>query len=210
MSEINGIFDLRPGDLMFGPIHGLTGVAVGLGQLALGEGFSLGKLRIRHVGIITEALHMEPPSEEWPTGAINVGKMVQAMPSGAEEVNIRQEMWSPEYAYCRIPEDFPGQSMTAAAYADDMIGIPYSFASYAALAAWRFGLSTPKLETWIGRRDERGLPIEAICSVLADDAWSLAGKKIMIGVPHQCVTPGALAGRLLTMPGTIWGGAGWS
>jgi hypothetical protein len=48
------------------------------------------------------------------------------------------------------------------------------------------------------------LPCEAICSVLADQAWSLTGKKIMEGVAHQCVTPGALARRLLEMDGTHW------
>jgi hypothetical protein len=37
-----------------------------------------------------------------------------------------------------------------------------------------------------------------------DQAWSLAGKKIMHNVPHQCVTPGALAARLLTMDDMQW------
>jgi len=41
--------------------------------------------------------------------------------------------------------------------------------------------------------------------VLADQAWSLTGKKIMRGVAHQCVTPGALARTLLTeTPGVQW------
>jgi hypothetical protein len=32
----------------------------------------------------------------------------------------------------------------------------------------------------------------------------------MEGVPHQVVTPGALAHRLLVHPDVVWGGAGWS
>lgn len=93
--------------------------------------------------------------------------------------------------------------------------VGYSFASYPALAAWHWGISTPHLEEWIGRRQEPTpftchcdvptddhveiqLPVEAICSVLADQSWSLTGKRIMVGVPHQCVTPSTLAQTLLT------------
>lgn len=105
-----------------------------------------------------------------------------------------------------------------------MIGTPYSFASYAALAAWRFGWKTPRLEMWINRRRltidistrqpvlavrsepiEVGLPAEAICSVLADQAWALTGKQVMPeGTPHQCVTPGGLAAALLETEGAQW------
>lgn len=200
------ISDLRPGDIGFGPIRGGVGLGVGLGQLLLGEGFRVGGLSIRHVFVVhTNATHP---------------RIVEAMPSGARELALSLERWAPEYAYVRLAEDYPGQAEDAAAVARAMIGTPYSFASYAALAAWRFGLSTPRLEKWINRRSDgeavvfpsddpgtfRGvaLPCEAICSVLVDQAWSLAGKKVMEGVPHQCVTPGALAQRLLWMPGARW------
>lgn len=212
--------DLRPGDLGFGPISGAVGLGVGLGQIALGEGFRVGYLSIRHVFVVTEALHDEQPSAEWPTGVINKGSIVEAMPSGAREAPLMLDHWTPRFAYARLPEDYPGQASDAAAIARAMVGTPYSFASYAALAAWKFGVGTPRLEKWIGRRKpyptripellHRGmgdcvsLPCEAICSVLADQAWSLTGKRIMQGVPHQCVTPGALAGRLLTMSGVQW------
>jgi len=144
-------------------------------------------------------------------------RVVEAMPDGARECDAGNR-WTDQYAYVRLPEDYPGQAGDAAAIARAMIGTPYSFASYAALAAWRFGIKAKRLETWINRRQEKSwmlndrepyshevhLPCEAICSVLADQAWSLTGKKIMEGVAHQCVTPGALAGRLLTMPGAQW------
>lgn len=207
--------DLTLGMIGFGPIHGGAGLLVNAGQVLLGEGFRVGHLDIRHVFVVTHGAERDlfdpiylPP------------RAVEAMPSGAREVGIG-DRWTPEYAYVRLPEDYPGQAADAAAIAQAMIGTPYSFASYAALAAWRFGIKTPRLEKWIGRRRPHGpeikragpwpgqlhtpaLPCEAICSVLADQAWSLAGKKIMEGVAHQCVTPGALAGRLLSYPGAQW------
>lgn len=215
------ITDLRPGDIGFGPIRGGAGLLVGAGQMVLGEGFRVGGLDIRHVFVITEALHDEGPSVQYPTGVINKGSLVEAEPGGAQENPIMLERWTSKYAYARLPEDYPGQASDAAAIARAMIGTPYSFASYAALAAWRLGWKTPRLERWIDRRKpaawvnsnapwadtgqaQVALPREAICSVLADQAWSLTGKKIMQGVAHQCVTPGALAGRLLTMDGVEW------
>jgi hypothetical protein len=212
---VTTIADLRPGDIGFGPIKGGAGLLVGAGQLMLGEGFRVGPLSIRHVFVVT--------------GVDNSGpRAVEAMPSGARELDLDFRRWTPEHAYVRLPEDYPGQASDAAAIARAMIGTPYSFASYAALAAWRFGWRTPRLEAWINRRQipkhiidkpsgtgelwttsnpsltEIALPCEAICSVLADQAWSLAGKSVMQGVAHQCVTPGALAGRLLSYPDAQW------
>ena len=221
---MSGIDDLRPGDIGFGPIRGGAGLLVSAGQLLLGEGFRVGDLDIRHVFVVVEALHDEGPSVQYPTGVINKGSIVEAEPGGAVESPLMLDHWTRKFAYVRLPEDYPGQADDAAAIARAMIGTPYSFASYAALAAWRMGIKTPKLERWIGRRqpqvrlpemhkstlgEDRGylrvnLPCEAICSVLADQAWSLTGKKIMEGVAHQCVTPGALARRLLEMDGTHW------
>lgn len=217
--------DLRPGDIGFGPLSGAAKLAM-WGQFILGEGFSVGPLNIGHVFIVT--------------GVDNSGPfVVEAMPRGAREIPLNDlTRWTDRYAYVRLPEDYPGQAADAAAIARAMIGTPYSFLSYAALAMWRIeswimrksvgsttwrGEDRPgmgsKLEKWINRRvpsevffpsddasEFRGidLPAEAICSVLADQAWSLAGKSVMQGVAHQCVTPGALAGRLLTYPDARW------
>lgn len=197
MSKIS---DLRPGDIGFGPIKGGAGMLVSAGQLMLGEGFHVGDVDIRHVFVVTRVNGLP--------------RCVEAMPAGARERSIA-DRWTPEYAYVRLPEDYPGQAADAAAIARAMIGTPYSFASYAALAAWRFGIKAKRLETWINRRKapERvtgiRLPCEAICSVLADQAWTLAGKTVMHNVAHQCVTPGALAGTLLKTPGAQWLWPGW-
>jgi hypothetical protein len=227
------IADLRPGMIGFGPLNGRPAkLLVDAGQLLLGEGFKVGPLTIEHVFVVTEAFVEAQPTAHTIAQAFDVPIdlvvsrgpwCVEAMPSGARQYPIG-DRWTPEYAYVQLPEDYPGQAEDAAAIARAMIGTPYSFASYAALAAWKFGLKAERLETWIDRRREpeptfttpacatgykdrimAALPREAICSVLADQSWALTGKQVMPqGTPHQCVTPGALAAALLEMPGTEW------
>lgn len=211
--QIRSLADLRPGDIMFAPIGGLVpGVfPVGVGQLALGEAFRVGRLSVRHVGIVVEV-------GSWPH--LPIPRLVQAMPGGAEEIELTAEHWTPRHAYVRLPEDYPGQAADAAAIARLMVGTPYSFASYASLALWRWGVRIDRLERWINRRRapqwvrtsrqggkiERkiALPVEAICSVLVDQAWTLAGKDVMPNTAEQAVTPGALANQLWRTPGAIW------
>jgi hypothetical protein len=237
---IASLADLRPGDIMFGPIGGIVPglFPVGVGQAILGETFHVGRLSIRHVGIVVEAGERKPLALH-PNGpllgfdgvgtAVTPPRLVQAMPHGAEEIPVREAThWTDRHAYVRLPEDYPGQAEDAAAIARLFVTerVAYSFASYAALAAWKYGLRTPRLEAWIGRRrrpvtfighelNDAGqkliraaLPCEAICSVLADQAWTLAGRGVMQGVAHQAVTPGAMAGQLWCRPGTTWGGKG--
>jgi hypothetical protein len=218
MEPCSSLADLRPGDIGFGPLTGVADPLAWLGQFILGEGFHVGRMNAGHVFVVVRG----GDGASWP-------QVVEAMPRGARLHSIADgrllvdvdNRWSSEFAYVRLAEDYPGQAEDAAAIARAMIGTSYSFASYAALAAWKFGIKTPRLERWIGRRGGRHnipggggplglsvqLPREAICSVLADQAWSLTGKKIMHGVAHQCVTPGALARRLLEMTGTgqaVW------
>jgi hypothetical protein len=213
--QIRSLADLRPGDIMCGPIGGLVpGVfPVGVGQLLLGEVFRAGRLSVRHVGIVVQAGVRHP-------GWTNP-RLVQAMPSGAEMIELTEaEHWTPRHAYLRLPEDYPGQADDAAAIARLMVevGTPYSFASYASLVLWRWGVRVDRLERWINRRrdvrvgpDSIGrtvtysLPVEAICSVLVDQAWTLAHKDVMPNTAEQAVTPGALAGQLWRTPGVIWG-----
>jgi hypothetical protein len=171
------------------------------------------------------------PPENWDTYATGVQtapRMVQAMPRGAEEIALTYtHHWNSKVAYARIPEDYPGQAADAAAIARLMVRekVRYSFASYGALALYHWGFQAPRLTEWIGRRREPAtlerllaadmdrnvlhgvrLPVEAICSVLADQCWSLAGKRVMEGAAPQAVTPSQLGQRLLTgMDGVEWG-----
>jgi len=245
VERIQRLEDLRPGDLMFGPIGGLVGAGVRLGELLVDGGFRVGPLNVCHVAVVVEASRKHGPGaqnkatgeyrelnadtvrttnfldQEWtayPSGLITAPRLVQAMPHGAEEIEMCYSChWTPKHAYARLVEDYPGQALDAAAIARLMVEhkVAYSFGSYPALAAWHWGIATPRLEKWIGRRQSEAvlypshspwdggakkgviLPIEAICSVLADQSWSLTGKKIMTNVPHQCVTPSTLATRLL-------------
>ena len=220
--KINSLDDLRPGDLLFTNIGGLVpGVfPVGVGQLMLGERVRIGRLTVDHVGVVVDQRDQ-----------LGAPRLVQAMPRGAEEIEMTEERhWNERCAYVRLPEDYLGQAQQAANVARLMalIDTPYSFASYAALALWRYGVKTPRLEAWIDRRTpeigaswptewitpgvmQYGLPCEAICSVLADQAWSLAGKRVVSGVSPQAVTPGKLALNVMPWrrPGVVWGGLGF-
>jgi hypothetical protein len=221
---ITSLADLRPGDLMFAnQAPGGAKLLVAAGEALLHESFVIGELNVGHVGVVVEA--GLPP---YGRSTAYVGpRLVQAMPRGAEEIELSPvHHWNAGHAYVRLPEDYPGQAADAAAIARLFVSerVPYSFASYAALAAWRYGFTVPRLEHWIDRRRRYAgptelpsgailtlngcLPVEAICSVLADQSWSLAGKRVMRGVAHQAVTPSAMAGQLWRRPGAIWGGAG--
>lgn len=235
MTGIKGLQDLRPGDIFLGPIGGALGAGIRAAQVIVDGGWRVGPLHVEHIGIVTEASVHSPGTPEAPatyrgqtysTGIITAPRMVQAMPHGAEEIEMSNaKHWTSKCAYARMPEDWPGQAADAAAIARLMVreGVAYSFASYAALAAYRWGYKAPRLTKWIGRTgrivrlgrwsngvegSRRGgrLPVEAICSVLVDQAWSLAGKRVMEGAAHQAVTPSMLGQRLLTgMEGVQWG-----
>jgi hypothetical protein len=225
---IRRLEDVRPGDIYLGPIGGWVGLGVKAGELAVDGGFHVGPLTVCHIGIVVEASKDLPPmtiyrDQLYETGVQTAPRLAQAMPGGAEIVDMTYaQHWTKQCAYARLPEDYPGQAADAAAIARLMVqeDVGYSYGSYPALAAWHWGISTPKLEAWIGRRrpgqafrlsdglsSTIGLPVEAICSVFADQSWSLTGKKIFEdGRPHQCVTPSQLGARLLMgLPGVVWG-----
>lgn len=251
---IKSLEDVRPGDLFLGPIGGKAGVAVRLGELIVDGGWKVGPLDVRHIGVVVAAseVHEGPtfrldtgryvevprdiPEDQifhplgaqlYPTGVITAPLLAQAMPGGAEIIEMRQDThWTKRCAFARIPEDYPGQAQDAAAIARLMAErqIGYSWPSYPALAAYRLGYKAPRLTEWIGRRQpgvyvlpthrpkivrgsmEIRLPVEAICSVFADQAWSLAGKRVMEGVAPMAVTPSQLGQRLLfEMDGVEWG-----
>jgi hypothetical protein len=221
---ITKIQDVRVGDIFLGPIGGAVGLGVAAGEFLVDGGFRVGTVDVRHAGIVVEAKPGTTMREGYPSGVLDYFELAQAMPGGAEIATMTYDRnWTDRCAYVRLPEDYPGQAEDAAAIARFMVrqGVGYSYASYAALAAWHWGATTPRLEAWIGRRQlavefpdgvgaggphEVQIPVEAICSVFVDQAWSLTGKKIFDdGRPHQCVTPSQLAQRLLGTDGAVWG-----
>lgn len=201
---IQSLDDLRPGDIMIaGQSAAPAQLVVYGGQLLLHEHFRIGDLVAGHAAVVTPG-----------------GKIVEAMPHGARERDLRETDWSSTHAYLRLYNDYPDQNLDAAIAARAMIGTPYSIASYAYLAAYLAGFRPEWLARHIDRRGDWmplpftsgakmvRLPVEAICSVLAEQAWTLTGKKVIIGTRPQVVTPGMLAQQLWTRPGVIRGGVG--
>jgi hypothetical protein len=201
IEPIRSLSDVRPGDIclttMGGFIPGFLPVRVGTALCK--DSFRIGPFSADHALICVSDI-----------GERSYGRAVQAMPRGAEEITLTPaKHWTDGVAWFRMPEDYPGQAADAAAIARLFVEheVPYSFLSYVALAAWSRGLKAERLEAWIDRREPPPghfvtgaisgigvqLPREAICSVLVDQAWSLAGKRVIEGVKRQCVTPGRLA-----------------
>jgi hypothetical protein len=235
---IASLDDVRPGDLIFTAISEplAASVLVKLGMLALAERVRIGRRSFDHVIVVTEAAkyvddgpaftYVEGPLHDRPRRQRLRGPVgVQAMPRGAERVELTAaKHWNDRTAVVRIPESYDGQALDVAEIAKLFAReqVPYSFATYVQLAAWRFGWKTPRLEARIDRRmpatrvylPGRGyavavrLPAEAICSGLGDQAWTLTGRKIVEGVAKQAVTPGRLVMTLWRFPGAIWGGPG--
>lgn len=204
--------DLRPGDIFLGPIGGLVGLGVGLGQLLLGEAFRSGTLSVRHVAMVVEA-------GEWPGPA----RIAQAMPNGAEVVDFRWDHhWTEKCAWVRLPEDYPGQAKDAAEVALAMVreGVGYSFASYAALAALKVNMDLDGLRRWVDRRRDQWtdfpglgggnmtgavqLPRRAICSRFVDFAWTAAGHDVLEETRPGVATPGMMADQFSQRIGAVW------
>lgn len=233
---IASLADVRPGDLIFTAISEplAASILVKLGMLALAERVRIGRRSFDHVIVVTEAAmlvddgpsatYVEGPRHDRPRRQRVRGPVgVQAMPRGAERVELTDaKHWTDRTAVVRIPEAYPGQALDVAEIAKLFAReqVPYSFATYLRLAAWRFGRKTPRLEARIDRRlpalrvylPGRGyaiavrLPAEVICSGLGDQSWTLTGRKIVEGVARQSVTPGRLVMTLWRYPGAVWGG----
>lgn len=201
---IASLDDVRPGDILIsGQNTAPNKILVYAGQWLIHEQFRIGRFAAGHAAVITPG-----------------GKLVEAMPNGACERDLRETDWSPAHWYFRLPEDYPDQALDAAIFARAMINTPYSFASYAYIGAYLAGFKPEWLAHRIDRRTpttielhrgnirQLGLPVEAICSVLAEQAWTLTGKKVVHGTRPQVVTPGMLASQLCFREGVVRGGAG--
>lgn len=204
--SIRSLDDVRPGDIMIcGQNTAPNKLLVYSGQILMHDHFRIGRFVAGHAALITPG-----------------GKLVEAMPNGARERDLRETDWSPSHAYFRLLEDYPGQALDAAIVARAMIGTPYSFASYAYIGAYLAGYQSDWLAHRIDRRHDDysrftlpsghftslGLPVEAICSVLVDQCWTLTGKNVIYGTKPQVVTPGMLTNQLWNGRGVIRGGAG--
>jgi len=178
--------EVRPGDIMFGPIGGLIpGVfPVGIGQLAL-KAATRETWGFRHVAVVVSA---NPP------------RIVQAMPSGAEEIEVGPEHFTNDYLYVRPAyNDMPGewnQAKLTAKAARRYVGTPYSFLDYAAILGLHLGVKDGRVRRYVRASGHM------ICSQLADQALTDAGWHTFTdGRLPQDVMPAELLRKLLTMPG---------
>lgn len=178
---------LQPGDVMFARHVSPRSVDRGilLGQVTLGQaGYP------HHVAVVVEAGQVDV------TGVrARRARIVQAMPHGAEEIEIGQEHWTSDYTYLRPV--YRTYEETVAEAARRYVGTPYSFADYVALAGWHFGVRNGLVRRYVTASKHM------ICSQLADQAMSDAGFHVFDdGRLPQDVTPSDLYGKLAAMPGT--------
>ncbi len=224
--EVSTLAELRAGDLMFGPIGGVVPgmFPVGAGQLLLADRKARMTWRrwrkIRHAGVVVEAAAAWPESiprpqapELRPIGP----RLVEAMPQGAREIELRADPhWTDRYVYIRPaylmkPVTIGGtftQGDRVAMKARGYVGTPYNFLTYGALAArkLRFMLSDKILRRWISSRKDM------MCSQLVDQCLADAGFHVFDdGRLPQDVVPAELFRKLLEMPGQfiIPGRTGW-
>lgn len=205
---ITDMRQLREGDLMFGPIHGLSGLLVGLGQLvlAIAEPGLIWRqgikewFRVRHTGVVVKASsHNFECGPGWARGT---GPMlVQAMPGGAEVIELDHTKWNSEYTYLRpnysLKPNASGvfQNQAVANAAKGYIGTRYDFLTYLCIPLYRRGLRTKRIKRIISDT------ITMMCSRLADKCLDDAGHHMFTDerLPGN-VTPSELYRRAVRMP----------
>lgn len=198
--EMVGLRDLRPGDLMFTTISGLQGKLISLAEKVNDPIVTWDEAKkVQHVGIVTAAAGGDLL---WPLKA----RLVQAMPGGAEEIELTGDYWTSAFIYVRPNyRDLSGgqmpttQGRAAATAARHYIGVPYSFLDYAAIAAHHLHMPSAALRRYVSSTKHM------ICSQLADQAMSDAGFHVFDdGRIPQDVTPAALYHELMRRPETMW------
>lgn len=140
-------YEPRIGDIGITKISGAGGLAIRAGQWLNGDGFA----DYEHAFVVTTA-----------EGPLQDVMIVEAMPGGA--VQVRN--WHPDTMYLRCPDE---HREAVADAARELVGVPYSWADYGAIALHRFRIPTPHLKRYIKRSKSM------ICSQLADHAAMAGG-----------------------------------
>lgn len=175
------VTDVRPGDIMFSKRLKPNAVEalVWCGQLILGEtGYP------QHVGVVVDG-----------------GRLVQAMPHGAEVVSLDTRHWTGDVVFIRPNYKSEYTAPAVARAALRYVGTPYSFADYVAIAGAHLGFRHGLVRRYVTTSKHM------ICSQLADQAMADAGWHVFDdGRLPQDVTPAALHARMLAMgPAAILG-----
>jgi hypothetical protein len=175
---VGGPGDLRPGDVGFYTIAGRVGGAVSLGQALLRD-----ECRFTHAFMVIDTPMAETEDPFQPL------RCVEAMPRGARIAPL-DGRFGPGYGYVRLPlSDEQREAVTPLAL--DLVGTPYSFADYVALALWEYGWTRPLGGAALRRYVSTSKRM--ICSQLVDFVLCEAGFHLFTdGRLPQDVTPGQL------------------
>lgn len=135
-----------PGDIGLCGINGPVGWGIRLGQWLNGDGFGV----YEHAFLV-----------------LGDGMLIEAQPGGAQIVGLDEyEGRHVEYV---SPELSMEQRYLICEKGREMVGTPYSFLDYAAIAAHRFHVPVPGLRRYIGSTKHQ------ICSQMVDQIYADAG-----------------------------------
>lgn len=185
-----GIEMLRPGDVGFTNIGGAAGALIWAGQNIV-DATTKEESRFKHVLVVVSAAGTDRPYRD-------PARIVQAMPSGAECIEIGQEHWTSDFVYIRPRYSPHGMEMAerVAEKAMNYVGTPYSFLDYVAIAGLHAGVQNGPVRRYVTTSKHM------ICSQLADQSMSDAGWHVFDdGRLPQDVTPAALYRQMMRMPG---------
>jgi hypothetical protein len=136
---------VKPGDFGLTQIHGGVGVAIRVGQWLMGDGFA----DYQHAFVL-----------------VSNSAVVEAEPGGARLAHLAEYDLARVAWYSCPPESAEGICQNALA----LLGTPYSFLDYAALAAVRLGAPAALvLRRYVASTGHM------ICSQLVDEAYRRAG-----------------------------------
>lgn len=159
-----------PGDIGLSRITGVAGFFVSIGQLLLGDAS-----RYTHVFIVVDST-----------------RVLAAQPGGARYDSLQEYIDEKAvFTTGHIPLT-QEQRDSIVAEANKLVGTPYSFLDYLALALHRFGVRPKFIEEYV--RDSGHM----ICSQLVDEVYRRAGIHLFKdGRMSQDVTPGDIANVLI-------------
>jgi hypothetical protein len=177
------IDDVQPGDIMFAQHVSPKSVdlLIKWGQWSLGQ-----PSYPHHVAVVVQG-GPDP-------------RIVQAMPHGAEEVDLDERYFTRDYEFIR-PRYLAGEGHAVAQAARSYVGTPYSFADYLAIEGVHLGIKNGPIRRYVTSSGHM------ICSQLGDRALT-EGIQFFRGPDWhvfdddrlpQDVTPGALRARMIEM-----------
>lgn len=142
-------------------IHGDVGRLIRLGQWLNGQGFAAFEHAFTYIGN---------------------GQIVEAEPGGARVAPL-SEYDTDTVVWLECPDQYGAKVANAALF---LVGTPYSFADYLAIALHRFHIPFPGLRAFIASGKH------AQCATLADRAAALGGWHLFSGVWEGYVTPASI------------------